>query len=323
MTLVTDRSCDGLDPQPQAMRFDVHPRSYQGNHYVYAVLSRRARGVSIGINLNPDKICNFRCIYCQVDRRSASGIRRVDDDRLLAELTDILHTAAHEPLGRLVALEGVPAAYQRLADVAFSGDGEPTSHPQWHTWVKRIGELIDRECPSLAMTLITNASLFHRPRVREGLDRLAARGGQVWAKLDAGSEEHYRQVAGSSIPFERILDNIQEEAFRRPLVIQSLFYRLGNEGPPRTEIDAWAQRLADIVAGGGSLSGVQVTTVARKPPRVDVTAIPEDGLEEIAQAAREHLPGIPVETFPARPGLAEESKGGRASGAGVSGTAGD
>ena len=65
-----------------------HPRLFQGNKFVYPVLSRRSRGISVGVNLNPDKVCNFDCIYCQVDRRSEAETRFVATDRLLGELGD-------------------------------------------------------------------------------------------------------------------------------------------------------------------------------------------------------------------------------------------
>ena len=54
-----------------------HPRTFQENRFVYPVLSRRSHGLSVGINLNPDKICNFDCIYCQVDRTSQAETRFV------------------------------------------------------------------------------------------------------------------------------------------------------------------------------------------------------------------------------------------------------
>ena len=61
-----------------------HARTYQQNRFVYPVLSRRSGGLSLGINLNPDKVCNFDCIYCQVDRVEQSETRFVETDRLLA-----------------------------------------------------------------------------------------------------------------------------------------------------------------------------------------------------------------------------------------------
>ena len=55
-------------PSPADPLFASHPRSFAENLYVYPVLSRRAGGISIGINLNRNQFCNFRCIYCQVER---------------------------------------------------------------------------------------------------------------------------------------------------------------------------------------------------------------------------------------------------------------
>ncbi|RPJ62533.1 MAG: radical SAM protein, partial [Acidobacteria bacterium] len=71
-----------------------HERRWADNLYVYAVVSRRSRGVSVGVNVNPGKECNFDCLYCQVDRAVAPRIRRVDLDRLAAELDDVLRAAA-------------------------------------------------------------------------------------------------------------------------------------------------------------------------------------------------------------------------------------
>ncbi|MBT7256269.1 MAG: radical SAM protein, partial [Planctomycetaceae bacterium] len=67
-----------------------HDRSFADNRFVYPVLSRRSGGMSIGANLNPDKICNFDCIYCQVNRTTASETRFVEMQHLLDELQDML-----------------------------------------------------------------------------------------------------------------------------------------------------------------------------------------------------------------------------------------
>src|SRR6266436_5742685 len=66
-----------------------HARLFEHNRFVYPVLSRRSNGISIGVNLNPDKICNFDCIYCQVDRRSQSETRFVETAALVDELRTI------------------------------------------------------------------------------------------------------------------------------------------------------------------------------------------------------------------------------------------
>ncbi|MDQ7008310.1 MAG: radical SAM protein [Acidobacteriota bacterium] len=283
----------------EAFSFTRHPRRLGGRRYVYAVLSRRARGVSVGINLNPDKVCNFDCLYCQVDRTVPPPERQVDEQVLLAELDEILRLAAAGRLDALASLEGVAPSHRRLADVAFSGDGEPTSYPRWAELVTSVGDVIERSLPGTPMTLITNASLFHRPRVRAGLDALAARGGRVWAKLDAGTEDFYRHVAVTKIPFSRILDNIEEEARRRPLVIQSLFFEEAGRAPAVGEIEAYAARLSGLVAAGGGLQAVQLTTVARRPPRPEIRALDAVALEAIARVVRAALPAVDVEIYPA------------------------
>ncbi len=283
--------------EARLFRYDAHPRTAGRRQYVYAVLSRRARGISVGLNLNPDAACNFGCVYCQVDRSAPRPPGEVDERRLLEELEATLEEGRDGRLLARAAADGVPVPLRRVADVAFSGDGEPTAYPRWGDLVDDVGEVIDRVLPGTPIVLITNASLFHRPEVAAGLDRLAARGGRVWAKLDAGTESWFSRVNGTRVPFARVLDNIGEEARKRPLVIQSLFLRLAGEAPPPGEIDAWVSRLADLVAGGGRLREVQVTTIARRPADPAAEALSPAELEEIAGRARAALPLVPVEVY--------------------------
>ncbi len=116
-----------------------HPRSLGENRYVYAVLSRRARGISVGINLNPDKICNFDCIYCQVDRTTPPLFRNVDEGTLLEELESVLRRAHDGSLFREFRFDGASGLSERLSDIAFAGDGEPTTYPRFR---ELLGDVI-------------------------------------------------------------------------------------------------------------------------------------------------------------------------------------
>ena len=89
-----------------------HPArtAVRNNRFVYPVLSRRAGGLSIGVNLNPDKVCNFDCIYCQVDRTVESETRFVGTDQLLDELDHMLPWAAS---GRIYEHAAVSAGAAR------------------------------------------------------------------------------------------------------------------------------------------------------------------------------------------------------------------
>src|SRR5436190_9406262 len=105
-----------------------HPRLFRQNTYVYPVLSRRSRGVSVGINLNPDKACNFDCIYCQVDRTKVPQERFVGLPKLLSELEAILlGLAPGGVLWQELEFIRLPEDKRHIADIAFSGDGEPTT----------------------------------------------------------------------------------------------------------------------------------------------------------------------------------------------------
>src|SRR5206468_3989551 len=69
------------------------PREFLGNRFVYAVVSQRAHGLSIGVNVNPDKACNFACPYCEVRRDVPGADRQVDLDVLAGELEHLLTLA--------------------------------------------------------------------------------------------------------------------------------------------------------------------------------------------------------------------------------------
>jgi wyosine [tRNA(Phe)-imidazoG37] synthetase (radical SAM superfamily) len=274
-----------------------HPRTYQENRFVYPVVSRRSRGVSIGINLNPDKVCNFDCIYCQVDRRSDAATRFVETDRLLEELDRTVDLVTSGALFSEPAYADVPPALRRLNDIAFSGDGEPTTFRNIDRIVADVAELKRRKgLDSVKLVLITNASRFHRPAVRRALATFDANNGEIWAKLDAGTDAYYMLIDRTTVPFALILDNIRDAARVRPLVIQSLFMRVDGVGPSAGEITGYCERLAEVLAAGGRIDRVQVYTVARKPAESYVTPLDTGEVDSIAVAVRDRV-GVPVEAY--------------------------
>jgi wyosine [tRNA(Phe)-imidazoG37] synthetase (radical SAM superfamily) len=191
---------------------------------------------------------------------------------------------------------GVPAELRRLNDIAFSGDGEPTTYRNFDEIVSAVAELKRRHSlPGVKMVLITNASMFHRPAVERGLRILDENNGEVWAKLEAGTDAYYQLAERTKIPFQRVLENITGAAKVRPLVIQSLFMRIQGAAPPESEIDAFCDRLSEIVDTGGRLKLVQVYTVARPPAESFVTALTENELAAIAAKVRAR--GLAAEVF--------------------------
>ena len=274
-----------------------HERRFEGNRFVYPVISRRSRGLSIGVNLNPDKVCNFDCIYCQVDRTVTGDTRLVDLPRLLTELDETLAAAVSGRLFQTEKFHSVPSELRRLNDIAFSGDGEPTTHRNFDEIIAACADVKRRHgLDDVKMVLITNASRFHRPHVQRGLEILDRNQGEIWAKLDAGTEEYFQAVDRSPIPLARVLENITQAARIRPLVIQSLWMRIRGEPPPREEIQAFCERLREVVAGGGRLALVQIYTVARQPTESYVAPLADDEVDRIADVVGRDT-GLPVAAF--------------------------
>jgi len=261
--------------------FKDHRRELDENRYVYAVVSRRARGLSIGVNLNPDKTCNFDCPYCQVDRTTPGGPTRVEVADLTDELEELLQRAAGD-LWTTPPFDTVAPELRRVADVAFAGDGEPTTPAAFPAAARAAREARDRLAPGVPLRLLTNATLLHKDRVRAAL----AEFDELWCKLDAGTEAHFHVVDGTRLPFQRILENLLLVARERPIVIQSLFLTLDGVGPGDAEIAAWADRLREIVSQGGRIDHVQVYTVARAPSDPRCGPLDPARLEAIAAAAR-------------------------------------
>jgi wyosine [tRNA(Phe)-imidazoG37] synthetase (radical SAM superfamily) len=275
-----------------ARRLDYkdHRRELDENRYVYAVISRRARGLSIGVNMNPDKSCNFDCPYCQVDRTTPGGPSRVEVAVLASELEDLLRRADGD-LWTTPPFDTVASELRRLADVAFAGDGEPTTPPEFPAAARAARAARDRLAPGVPLRLLTNATLFHKDRVKTAL----AAFDELWCKLDAGTEQYFQVVDGTRLPFRRILDNLLLVARERPIVIQSLFLALDRAGPGDAEIAAWVERMLEIKAGGGRIDHVQVYTVARTPS--DPRCGPLDGERLEAIAARARAAGLAAAVY--------------------------
>ena len=272
----------------RTLDFTDHRRSLHENQYVYAVVSRRVNGLSIGINLNPDKACNFACPYCQVDRRVPGGQRSIDVDRLRVEIDGLLGLVRDGTLWTVPPFDTAAQHLRRVGDISFAGDGEPTACPDFEAALATVIEARERHgLKHVPMTLLSNATLFHREAVQTGLGVLHRAGGVIWAKLDAGTEAWFQRVDGTTLSFDRVLDNLSFAAQRYRVVIQSMFHAFDGVGPDDAEIAAWAGRLKAVLAEGGRIEMVQVYTVARAPADSSVVPLSRHRLDEIAAAARE------------------------------------
>lgn len=277
-----------------------HRRQWRKCRYVYPVISRRARGLSIGVNLNPDKNCTFGCMYCQIDRTVGRGLSEVH----LAILHDELHLALEEARnGRLWSeprFVRTPTILRRINDIAFSGDGEPTCLVEFDQAVATAAKARkDCGCDDVKLVVITNATRLGSPQFQRALPILDHNGGEIWAKLDAGTEEYFQRINRpvGDVTLGRIVADIARVASQRPIVIQTLMFRIDRADPPPEEVAAYCRRLRDIVDAGGKISLVQLHTVARDPAEDCVTALPDERLDALADIIRADTGGLTVETF--------------------------
>lgn len=277
--------------------FQQHSRNFEQNRFVYPVISRRSGGVSIGVNLNPDKVCNFDCIYCQVDRTRQSETRFVETDALLTELRGVLELVVSGDLFDLQRFSETPPSMRRLNDIAFSGDGEPTTFRNFDEIIQACAEVRqDVGATESKMVLITNASMFHRPHVQNGLEILDRNCGEIWAKLDAGTEEYFQIIDRTKFTLKHVMDNLVLAAKLRPIVIQSLWMRVEDEPPTMEELEAYSERLNEIVSAGGEIKLVQIYTVARQPAESYVSPLTNDEVDfwvnEVRRRTRLNVAGF-------------------------------
>ena len=278
------------------LKVSNHDRDLAGLTYVYPVLSRRAGGVSVGINLNPNNACNWHCVYCQVPDLVRGKAPEIDLARLEDELRGFLGDLVHgDWMTRFV-----PEGLRVIRDIAFSGNGEPTSasvFPEAVALVLRLRAEFGLSAAEVPLRLITNGSLMAQARVQEGVRLLGEAGGEVWFKVDGGTAEAIERINGVRLEPESVARNLARCAQLCPTWVQTCMFRWDGALPSGADIDAWLALLE--AAGMERLRGVLLYGVARpsmqaEAPRISTLTV--DELEAIAERARKK--GLTVRVSP-------------------------
>jgi wyosine [tRNA(Phe)-imidazoG37] synthetase (radical SAM superfamily) len=272
------------------------PRDFLDNRFVYLVVSSRARGLSVGVNMNPDRNCDFNCVYCEVDRVAPLRESRLDVEAMALELKRTLAFVRGGQMRERAWYHNLPDELLQLKHVALSGDGEPTLSPDFAeamqavVHVRALGGF-----PTFKLVLITNATGLERPGVQQGL-RYLTKSDEVWTKLDGGTQAYLNKVNRSDVPLEKILSNILLLSRQRPVVIQSLFPAINHEEPPLEEIEQYAKRLLELKNAGAQISLVQIYSATRPTPNSECGHLPLRVLSRIAQTVRQ-VTGLKAEVF--------------------------
>lgn len=262
---------------------NIHDRDSASLTYVYPVVSRRARGVSIGINLNPNNACNFRCVYCQVPGLTFGKAPETDllvlEEELRAFLTELTSGDYME--------KHVPEDSRVLRDIAFSGNGEPTSSEQFLEAIRLTGRVLAEFdlLGKIKLVLITNGSLIHQAQVKEALTLMQEMKGEVWFKLDSATETGQARINNYTGGVDRIRTNLAIASHLCPTWIQTCVLDWEDGGPSHEEQTAYLDFLAWTRYEGLPLEGVLLYGLAREshqPEAPELKALPLDWLERFA-----------------------------------------
>lgn len=284
---------------PLQQVFTDHSRNWQDFKYVYPVISRRAQGLSIGINLSPNKFCNLNCIYCCVQRNTTQPPYPIDLHTLKKELEQILNLVISGDIWQDQQFINIPEKYKRLNDIAFSGNGEPTLSPSFTDALKLATQTltqlkITQTCKTI---IITNATTLHLPNIKQALDTLKNKNASIWAKLDAGSPHYYKKINQSDVPYDRIIQNILTHSQSHNTTIQTLLLNINNTPMPDQEFLKYIHQLKYLLENGGKIETVQLYTTARDTHIKNITPITKQKLNQFQHTLISALPQLKIQTF--------------------------
>ena len=273
-----------------------YPKDFLSNHFVYVVISPRARGLSVGINLTPDKRCDFDCAYCEVNREEPGSESVLRLDVMTTELTQTLQQIHQGRLREYAPYRHIPAELLELRHVALSGDGEPTLSPLFVQAIQSVVHIRAMgQFPFFKLVLITNATGLDTAAVKYGLS-FFTKEDEIWAKLDAGTQEWMDKVNRGKVPLEKVLSNILMIGRQRPVIIQSLFPMLNGIEPPEEEIIEYAHRLKELKENGAQIAQVQIYSATRPTLHSEYDHLPLRSLSRIAHTVRQ-ISGVKTEVF--------------------------
>ncbi|MDR2535292.1 MAG: radical SAM protein [Treponema sp.] len=253
-------------------------RAREAGLLIYPVYSRRSQGLSLGINLFPDhKHCTFGCPYCEIFPFKTNirfSLKRME-------------TQLQEELERL-GVQEIP-----VKDICFSGNGEPTMHPDFPEALEKAFRIRDKSAQNAKLVVITNGTGLLEARMFETLGRAADRGLTIWLKLDAGTQEWYQKINQSSTPYPVLRDKIREFIRRARVTIQTMRCTVRGNPPPPEELEAWEKLVTELAETENPKAGieeVQIYSKARPAPEDPLTeALPPAYLEAQAQSLSKAL----------------------------------
>ncbi|MCL2800804.1 MAG: hypothetical protein FWD28_03490 [Treponema sp.] len=238
---------------------------------VYPVYSRRSKGLSIGINLFPEKkACQFDCPYCEVFPFQSNT------EFLLEQMEDDLQSCILN-----AQKQDIP-----IMDICFSGNGEPTLSPAFSGALNLAEDIRKKSAPSSQLVVITNGTGLLHPHIYSLLNEFAANPLlNIWLKLDAGTSDWYKKINRCQIPHDKLIEKIKSFVSCTTVTIQTMLCAINNEPPPEKEKKAWEELVCGLAAA--TIRKVQIYGKARAAPEDPLASeLPAEYLEQRADSLR-------------------------------------
>ena len=268
----------------QYLSIHDHSRELSGLKYIYSVISRRAGGLSIGVNLNVNNACNWQCIYCEIPNLTRGTPPPIELDLLEQELRFFLNEIIHgDYMEKNVSFED-----RHLKDIAFSGNGEPTSAEEFPAVISIVKKLLEEFnlLHKIKIRLITNGSLMHQASVIKSVEMLKEMNGEVWFKVDAATEESIRTINQVNLKPHQILERLKNSANVCPTFVQTCIFSIDGKGPSKKDINAYVTLINEVKS---NIQGVHLYGLARpslQPQAKNLARIDEEVLQDIAKELR-------------------------------------
>lgn len=266
-----------------------HGRDSAGLTYVYPVISRRSGGLSIGINLNPNNACNWRCIYCQVPDLKRGSSPKIELQQLKDELDGFLNDVIH---GDFYDHYDVAEDLRTIKDIAISGNGEPTSAADFDQVVELIVQSIRQFDlhDKIKLVLITNGSLAHKKIVQSGLSTMNKINGEVWFKLDSATDTGLKTINNAGLSVDKVKENLKIISALCPTWLQTCVFKLDGEYLSDNERGSYLRFLSWLKEEGIKINGVLLYGLARPSMQVEaprLSAVSAEWMEEFANELRQ------------------------------------
>ena len=215
-----------MNKKTYVLHAEDHDRNIFDSKYVYPVVSRRAGGLSLGVNLNTNNACNWQCIYCEIPNLTRGGPEPIEVELLKDELNFWINQIINSNFLK----ENTPPG-TTFADVALSGNGEPTAAPEFLDVLEIIiaslkeHKLIDK----IPVRLITNGSFISKKK--ECLNIFNQYHSEVWFKIDAADEDSIKLINQVNLDPNSMINNLKKCAEACQTVIQTCLLKINHQVP--------------------------------------------------------------------------------------------